>query len=173
MRLLLAVLALAGSLLHVVPAQAQTDDRYAMMSAGDVVKAKRCAPPFGCKRQRPPQKVSFSLASIFGGSGGLADRAGRYVGTNPTGWARVWCGRFLRMVVPSDPGPAFDLARNWKNYGAPAGPVAGAIGVMPHHVGIVLGRCPDGSVLMRSGNHNHRVDDGCYAQRRFIAFRSA
>lgn len=147
MRLLLAVLALAGALLHVVPAQAQTDDRYPV-----------------AKGQAAPQ-------SLFGGK--LADRAGRYIGTNPTGWMRVWCGRFLRMIVPSDPGPAFDAARNWKNYGRPAsGPVAGAIGVMPHHVGIVLGRCADGSVLMRSGNHNRKVDDGCYAQRRFIAFRS-
>lgn len=155
----LAVLAMAGALFHVVPAQAQTDERYPV---ADVVAAKRCAT---CKRH-----VSFGLASIFGGS--LAERAGRYVGTNPTGWARVWCGRFLRLIVPRDPGPAFDAARNWARYGAPAdGPVPGAIGVMPHHVGIVLGRCQDGSVLMRSGNHNRRVDDGCYAQRRFIAYR--
>lgn len=102
----------------------------------------------------------------------LASRAGRYLGSNPTGWARVWCGKFLRMVVPNDPGPAFDVARNWKHYGTPApGPVTGAIGVMPHHVGIVLGRCEGGGVLLRSGNHNRTVGDGCYPQRRFIAWR--
>ena len=102
----------------------------------------------------------------------LVSEARRYLGRNPTGWARVWCGRFLRMVVPSDPGPAFNVARNWKNYGSLApGPVAGAIGVMPHHVGIVLGKCAGGGVLLRSGNHNRAVGDGCYSAARFIAFR--
>jgi hypothetical protein len=76
------------------------------------------------------------------------------------------------MIVPSDPGPAFNAARRWARYGAPArGPARGAIGVMPHHVGIVLGRCADGRIHLRSGNHNKRVGDGCYAARRFIAWR--
>jgi hypothetical protein len=121
---------------------------------------------------RMPEATATARAwpRVFGG--GLAARAGRYLGTNPTGWRRVWCGRFLRMIVPRDPGPAFDAARSWARYGSAAhGPVPGAIGVMPHHVGIVLGRCADGRVLMRSGNHNRTVGDGCYAARRFIAFR--
>jgi hypothetical protein len=113
-----------------------------------------------------------ATARAWRGVGGAAERAGRYLGTNPTGWARVWCGRFLRMIVPSDPGTAFNVARTWARYGSAApGPVAGAIGVMPHHVGIVLGRCPNGQVLLRSGNHKRTVGDGCYAQHRFIAFR--
>jgi hypothetical protein len=124
---------------------------------------------------RMPEAVATARAWKSGHrfSGDLAWRAGRHLGTNPTGWARVWCGKFLRMVVPRDPGPAFNVARNWKHYGSAAhGPVAGAIGVMPHHVGIVLGRCADGGVLLRSGNHNKTVGDGCYPQRRFIAFRA-
>ena len=116
---------------------------------------------------------AYSTARAWHGFGGLAERAGRYLGTNPTGWARVWCGKFLRMVVPSDPGPAFNVARNWKHYGSSApGPVAGAIGVMPHHVGIVLGRCEGGGVWLRSGNHNKTVGDGCYSAAHFIAFRA-
>jgi hypothetical protein len=150
------------------PASAMADDRFpiqlAIMSASDVTRAKRCAPPFGCRRDR-------RLPSAGGGD--LAARAAVYLGRNPTGWARAWCGKFLRMIVPHDPGPTFDLARNWSRYGRPSGPAPGAIGVMPHHVGIVIGRCADGRIHLRSGNHNRRVGDGCYAAGRFIAFRSA
>ena len=115
---------------------------------------------------------AFATARAWPVSGGLAEKAARYLGGNPTGWARRWCGRFLRMIVPRDPGPAFDRARAWARYGAPAGPSPGAIGVMRHHVGIVLGRCADGRIHLRSGNHNRRVGDGCYAARRFIAWRA-
>jgi hypothetical protein len=151
-------------------ARAQLDsDRFAVaaMSASDVTRAKRCAPPFGCRRA-PVQK-----AASFGSFGDLAARAGAYLGGNPTGWARVWCGKFMRMIVPQDPGPAFNVARNWSRYGKPSSPAPGAIGVLPHHVGVVLGRCADGRIHLRSGNHNRRVGDGCYAASRFIAFRSA
>jgi hypothetical protein len=175
MRALLATLAVAGAMAAgcvAARAQAVADERYsvAMMSASDVIRALRCAPPFGCERQRSkPQRTDAPLRF-----GELAARAAQHLGRNPTGWARAWCGRFLRLIVPSDPGPSFDAARNWARYGRDAGgPFPGVIGVMPHHVGIVLGRCDDGSVLMRSGNHNRTVGDGCYAARRFIAFRSA
>jgi hypothetical protein len=46
MRAFLAALALACVLNVTAPAPAQ---RLAFMSASDVVNAKRCAPPFGCK----------------------------------------------------------------------------------------------------------------------------
>src|SRR5260370_10921706 len=106
----------------------------------------------GYKAQRANTPFSFSFAD------GLTARAAPHLGRNPTGWTRAWCGRFLRMIVPSDPGPSFDAARNWARYGRDAGgPAPGVIGVMAHHVGIVLGRCDDGSVLMRSGNHNRTV----------------
>jgi hypothetical protein len=152
------------------PASALPDDRFpvqlALMSASDVVRAKRCAPPFGCRRERPARSSTIVPFSD------LAARAAAYLGRNPTGWARVWCGKFLRMIVPSDPGPAFNAARAWRHYGRASAPQPGAIGVMPHHVGIVLGRCADGRIHLRSGNHNRRVGDGCYAAGRFIAFRS-
>jgi Skp family chaperone for outer membrane proteins len=46
MRAFLAALALACAMSFVASAPAQ---RLAFMSASDVVNAKRCAPPFGCK----------------------------------------------------------------------------------------------------------------------------
>jgi len=174
MRALFATLALAGAIAAgcaAARAQAMPDERYsvAMMSASDVIRALRCAPPFGCERQRSKRRTNAPFSF-----GELAARAAQYLGRNPTGWTRVWCGRFLRMIVPADPGPSFDAARNWARYGRDAGgPSPGVIGVMPHHVGIVLGRCDDGAVLMRSGNHNRTVGDGCYPPHRFIAFRSA
>src|SRR5262245_46481757 len=108
-RLLGAALAALALIAATAPARTQPEiDRYAtaMMSADDVVRAKRCAPPFGC-RPRPERRKAASLA--FGLSD-LATRAGRYLGGNPTGWARVWCGVFMRMIVPRDPGPAFNAA---------------------------------------------------------------
>ena len=145
-------------------AGAVVDDRFAHL---------RLPEAYATTRAWPKSKHTHQKWEPVSAIGGLAARAGQYLGGNPTGWARAWCGKFLRMIVPSDPGPAFNVARNWSRYGVPApGPVAGAIGVMPHHVGIVIGRCADGRIHLRSGNHNRRVGDGCYAASRFIAFRS-
>jgi hypothetical protein len=56
MRALLATLAFAGAIVAgcaQARAQITADERtsVAMMSASDVVRALRCAPPFGCERQ--------------------------------------------------------------------------------------------------------------------------
>jgi hypothetical protein len=105
----------------------------------------------------------------------LASVAGRYLGGNPTGWGRVWCGVFMRLVVRQaglPDNPAGNLARSWAHYGRPTGAQPGAIAVMPHHVGIVLAIQGD-RVLVRSGNHGHRVADGWYPARRIIAYRVA
>ena len=55
MRALLATLTVAGTIAAgcvTTRAQVMPDERYslAMMSASDVIRALRCAPPFGCKR---------------------------------------------------------------------------------------------------------------------------
>jgi hypothetical protein len=74
MRVLLATLAVAGAIAAgCVPARAQvmTDgcNSVAMMSASDVIRALRCAPPFGCKRRRSkPQRAN----APFRPGGGLA-----------------------------------------------------------------------------------------------------
>lgn len=103
----------------------------------------------------------------------LLARAARYLGGNPTGWGRVWCGRFMRMVVGHDPGPRYNLARNWAHYGKATRRRPGAIAVMRGHVGIVArgGNCGPGRVYILSGNHGRRVGYGCYAASRIIAYR--
>jgi hypothetical protein len=66
----------------------------------------------------------------------------------------AWCGWEMRRLVGRDPGPAFNLARNWAQWGH-AGPAGvGAVVVWPHHVGKIVGR--DGGMwVIESGNDGH------------------
>ena len=63
MRAILATLAVVGAIAAgcvTACAQVMANERYsvAMISASDVIRARRCAPPFGCKRQRSkPQRA--------------------------------------------------------------------------------------------------------------------
>lgn len=137
------------------------------------VRVTRARPLQAHKPASPGAKLI--AAGVTAAMTPLAQIAGRYLGGNPTGWRSRWCGNFMRLVVkqaglPDHPGG--NLARNWVRYGRPSGPVNGAIGVLRSHVGIVIGRCPDGRIRLRSGNHSRRVGDGCYAAHRFIAYRS-
>jgi hypothetical protein len=69
---------------------------------------------------------------------------------------REWCGWEMRHLVGSDPGPAYNLARNWAHWGH-AGPAGvGAIVVWPHHVGKIVGQ-QDGRWVIKSGNDGNRL----------------
>jgi hypothetical protein len=68
----------------------------------------------------------------------------------------AWCGWEMRHLVSSDPGPAFNLARNWAHWGrgGPAG--VGAVVVWSHHVGKIVGK--EGSTwVIESGNDGHQT----------------
>lgn len=75
------------------------------------------------------------------------------------GRPRAWCGWYMRQQVPSDPGPEYNLARQWLHFGTPAaGPISGVIVVWPHHVGKITGY--DNSKhqwIVLSGNDSHQV----------------
>lgn len=92
------------------------------------------------RRWREP---SDAYASRYGGSG---------YGARP----RAWCGWEMRQLVSGDPGPSFNLARNWAHWGH-AGPAGvGAVVVWPHHVGKIVGR--DGGMwVIESGNDGHQL----------------
>lgn len=69
-----------------------------------------------------------------------------------------WCGWFMRHEVSRDPGPEYNLARNWAHWGQPAsGPAPGVIGVMAHHVFKVVQVLAHGLVMAISGNDSHEV----------------
>ena len=67
-----------------------------------------------------------------------------------------WCGWEMRQLVGADPGPSYNLARNWARWGH-AGPAGvGAVVVWPHHVGKIVGQ-EHGTWVIQSGNDGHRV----------------
>lgn len=90
----------------------------------------------------------------------------------------AWCGWFMRHEVGTDPGTAYNLARNWAHWGhAASGPAPGVIGVMPHHVFKViqvLGRDRHGNqtVLAISGNDGHAVRTRPRSTSSVIAWRT-
>jgi hypothetical protein len=70
----------------------------------------------------------------------------------------AWCGWEMRQLVGGNPGPEYNLARNWAHWGrAASGPAPGVIGVMPHHVFKVVQVLGNGTVLAISGNDSHAV----------------
>jgi len=78
----------------------------------------------------------------------------------------------MRHEVGRDPGPEYNLARNWAHYGTPAaGPAPGVIGVMPHHVFKVIAVDGPGRVLAISGNDSHAVRTRERSTRGVIAWR--
>jgi hypothetical protein len=67
------------------------------------------------------------------------------VASSPT-WATAWCGMYARHhLVYSDPGPRYNLACNWLDYGSSTYAHEGAIVVWcakgHHHVGKITGPC--------------------------------
>ena len=116
-----------------------------------------------------PESPAFSFA------GSLVSRMERDLGTNPTGWARVWCGQYLGMVAKAlgmNPPQGFPLAKAWARFGVPASPAPGVVAVMHHHVGVVRRVLDNGRVEIISGNHNRKVGIGVYATSRVIAWRA-
>ena len=106
----------------------------------------------------------------------LIAQAERYVGDrNPTGFRGAWCGAFMGMVARRSghaPPPGYLQARSWAHAGrAIAGPAIGAVAVMRHHVGIVVGFSARGPILI-SGNHGHRVGVGVYSASGIIGYRA-
>ena len=87
------------------------------------------------------------------GSGVYATQNG-YRGYGPR--PAAWCGWEMRQLVSNDPGPAFNLARNWAHWGQ-AGPAGvGAVVVWSHHVGKIVGQ-EGGEWIIESGNDGNRV----------------
>jgi len=125
--------------------------------------------------------ISPSPTSGFG-SRALVVEARRYLGTNPTRMARLWCARFMNFVLDRAGyrGTGSDAALSFARYGhRVSGPRIGAIAVMRRkgggHVGIVTGIDRHGNPILVSGNTpNARgrsvVAERVYPRRRIIAY---
>jgi hypothetical protein len=89
------------------------------------------------------------------------------------GRPRAWCGWYARSLVGSDPGPAYNLARNWAHWGHASGPGVGVMVVWSHHVGMITGRSADGQWIVKSGNDGHGVRERPRSISGAIAFRAS
>jgi hypothetical protein len=82
----------------------------------------------------------------------------------------AWCGWEMRQLVGADPGPSYNLARNWAHWGH-AGPAGvGAVVVWPHHVGKIVGQ-QNGRWVVESGNDGHAVRTRPLSTAGAIAYR--
>ena len=94
-------------------------------------------------------------------------------GRHYAGRPGAWCGWYMRSQVGADPGPSYNLARSWANYGSNAGgPSVGAIVVWRHHVGKIVGE-ENGQWVVQSGNDGHAVRTRPRSLAGAIAFRNA
>ncbi|GGA49853.1 hypothetical protein GCM10011499_19720 [Pelagibacterium lentulum] len=93
----------------------------------------------------------------------------------PSGCPGRWCACYMDTVlVRAGLQPrGSNLARDFANYGAETEPAAvGSIMVMSNHVGVVVGECENGQVMIVSGNYSNQVALGCYNEGRAIAWRA-
>jgi uncharacterized protein (TIGR02594 family) len=112
------------------------------------------------------------------GSSNVVAEARRYLGGNPTGRGRLWCARFMNLVLQHSGyrGTGSDMARSFANYGQPvSGPQVGAIAVMGRgrgggHVGIITGIDAKGNPIMISGNNGNRVREAPISRGRILAY---
>jgi uncharacterized protein (TIGR02594 family) len=124
--------------------------------------------------------IAVPLPPAPGGSraSALVAEARRYLGTNPTGRARLWCARFVNFVLDKvgQPGTGSDAAKSFAFYGQRiSGPRYGAIAVLTRkgggHVGIVTGVDRHGNPILIAGNNGkRRVGISVYPKRRVIAY---
>jgi uncharacterized protein (TIGR02594 family) len=122
--------------------------------------------------------ASAGMVSSGGfGSSNVVAEARRYLGGNPTGRGRLWCARFMNMVLERSGhhGTGSDLARSFAGYGQRvSGPQVGAIAVMGRrgggHVGVVSGIDAGGNPIVVSGNNGNRVREAPVSRGRIFAY---
>jgi len=177
-----------GKVRHQMAAPADStaiDDRYAHVQSGfmqggymPMRPAARQMARQSVSRQSVSRRSPAINAMAFGGGSGLVAQARSYVGSNPTGRSRLWCARFLNMVLERTGrrGTGSDMANSFASFGTRvSGPQVGAIAVMSRgkrggHVGIVSGVDEAGNPIIISGNHNGRVAESTYPRGRVYSY---
>jgi uncharacterized protein (TIGR02594 family) len=148
------------------------DDRYPWLSnepAAHAVAAPRHGRHTVAARAEATPSEGFT-------SNELVAEARKYLGTNPTGRASLWCGAFMDLVLKrTGHAGGGNLALGYEHYGTRlSGPQVGAIAVMGRHggghVGVVTGVDASGNPIIVSGNHNHTVAEAVYPRSRIAAY---
>jgi uncharacterized protein (TIGR02594 family) len=130
-------------------------------------------------RHRHTSRLDADETGFSGGGfvSNVVAEARRYIGGNPTGRSRLWCARFMNMVLKRSghSGTGSDMASSFAHYGRRvSGPQVGAIAVMGRrgggHVGVVSGIDRRGNPIIVSGNHGHRVAESVYPRGRIYAY---
>ena len=118
-----------------------------------------------------------AAATTTSGGSDLVSEARRYLSTNPTSRASLWCARFMNMVLEhtGHHGTGSDMANSFARYGQRvSGPQIGAIAVMGRrgggHVGIITGIDAQGNPIMISGNNRNRVREAPISRGRIYAY---
>jgi len=156
-------------------------ERTAVQSAGEYVGRSRrhVRRSIGSAYARAQSHANSAYAnSAYGGptSNALVTEARKYIGTNPTARASLWCGAFMDMVLKrTGHRGGGNLASAYSRYGTHvSGPQVGAIAVMGRrgggHVGVVSGIDANGNPIIVSGNHNRTVAESVYPARRIHAY---
>jgi uncharacterized protein (TIGR02594 family) len=109
-------------------------------------------------------------------AGSLIQSVRNDIGTNPTGWKRLWCAYYLKTKLPAHIADKVDnRAISFANLRR-VGKQVGAIAVLTrrggYHVGVVEGFDASGNPIILSGNHNRRVGRGVYSAARVVAYVS-
>jgi hypothetical protein len=146
------------------------NDGRVLITAAPAAHRIQAATPSSRSAER--EQVSVSAA----GGSDLVAKARQYIGTNPTGWARLWCARFMAMIAPHaaahvrNPNWALDWAA------LPRTPMSvGAAAVMTRpgggHIGIVSGITPNGDPVIIAGNAGgNRVREYAIPRGRILAY---
>jgi uncharacterized protein (TIGR02594 family) len=152
----------------------------AQMQAGGFANTNASVSPnAGADPNSTPTPPGGGMASAgFGSSSGVVAEARRHLGGNPTGRGRLWCARFMNMVLQHSGhrGTGSDMASSFANYGQRvSGPQVGAIAVMTRgrrggHVGIITGIDAKGNPIMISGNNGNRVREAAVSRGRIYAY---
>jgi uncharacterized protein (TIGR02594 family) len=162
---------------------ADRDMRYPSNAAATVAAPSALAEVTVGHRRHGRQMSAFERAqshsnSAFGGltNDALVSEARKYIGTNPTGRGRLWCGAFMDLVLKrTGHAGGGNLAIGYEHYGTRvSGPQVGAIAVMGRrgggHVGVVTGIDANGNPIIVSGNHNNTVAESVYPRGRIAAY---
>ncbi|MDP2410440.1 MAG: TIGR02594 family protein [Pseudolabrys sp.] len=150
------------------------DDRYPFLESPQAAAA--AAAPASKPVRRTAATAKASPPATGRASPTLVSEARKYLGTNPTGRARLWCGAFMDMVLKrTGHAGGGNLARAYASYGARVpGPKVGAIAVLRRgrggHVGVVAGVDPNGNPILISGNHGNTVAVAVYPRSRVLAY---